>query len=134
MADTKVVYHEVVVDNPGLDMVRLTAILDMKSLQPYSTKDEYLYAMKEDLAEWLNSMYCTQLTAHNFIEQLKNGVLICTHANSVMKEAAFKHFTFNVSDLNAVGLINIASLVKPSGAVNAVVTERRFSTPSGKGN
>lgn len=132
MADSKVVYHEVIVENAGFDIAKLTAIPDMKSLQPYSTRDEYLYAMKEDLAEWINSMYCTEITANNFIEQLKNGVLICMHANSVMKEAASRQFKFNASDLNAVGLINIANLVKSSGAVTAVVTERRFSTPSGK--
>ena len=31
--------------------------LGMKSVQPYSTTDEYLYAMKEDLADWLSNMY-----------------------------------------------------------------------------
>jgi len=46
--------------------------LEMKSLQPYSTKDEYLYAMKEDLADWLSNMYSEwrPITADNFIECL----------------------------------------------------------------
>jgi hypothetical protein len=46
--------------------------LDMKSLQPYSTTDEYLYAMKEDLADWLSNMYpdWRPITAENFLQRL----------------------------------------------------------------
>lgn len=85
-------------------------IAEMKSIQPYSTKDEYIYAMKEDLADWFNSMYATNLTANNFIDQLKNGVLICEHANNVMREAAFKSFAFRMFDLQQAGIININQL------------------------
>ena len=65
--------------------------LEMKSLQPYSTKDEYLYAMKEDLADWLANMYpdWRPITAENFLSCLENGVLLCYHANNV-NEAARK--------------------------------------------
>ena len=34
-------------------------VLEAKSLRPFKTKDEYLYAMKEDLAEWFN--VCTKI-------------------------------------------------------------------------
>ena len=46
--------------------------LEMKSVQPYSTTDEYLYAMKEDLADWLSNMYpeWRPITADNFLESL----------------------------------------------------------------
>ena len=46
--------------------------LEMKSVQPYSTTDEYLYAMKEDLADWLSNMYpnWALMTADNFLECL----------------------------------------------------------------
>ena len=75
--------------------------LEMKSVQPYSTTDEYLYAMKEDLADWLSTMYpdWCPITADNFLERLgnfqrliyssffsfyaENGVLLCQHANNV---------------------------------------------------
>ncbi|CAF3987323.1 unnamed protein product [Adineta steineri] len=59
--------------------------LEMKSLQPYSTTDEYLYAMKEDLADWLSNMYpdWQPITADNFLECLENGALLCHHANNV---------------------------------------------------
>ena len=85
----------------------------MKSIQPYSTKDEYVYAMKEDLAEWLNAMYAKlSLNADNFIEQMKNGVVICEHANAVMRRAATSaSFRFKIADLNAAGIINTAQLV-----------------------
>jgi len=58
---------------------------DMKSIQAYSTKTEYLYAMKEDLAEWFNSMYKCSITAENFTGSLENGAILCEHANNVMR-------------------------------------------------
>lgn len=72
-----------------VDMSSLESVAkfqDMKSIQTYSTKNEYLYAMKEDLAEWFNCMYenCN-LNVYNFIDQLENGVIICEHANNVMR-------------------------------------------------
>jgi hypothetical protein len=56
---------------------------EMQSIQKYSTKTEYLYAMQEDLADWLNKMYATSLTADTFFDTLENGVLICEHANKI---------------------------------------------------
>ena len=58
---------------------------DMKSIQAYSTKTEYLYAMKEDLAEWFNSMYKCSITAESFTGSLENGAILCEHANNVMR-------------------------------------------------
>ncbi|CAF0724171.1 unnamed protein product [Didymodactylos carnosus] len=71
--------------------------LEMKSVQPYNSTDEYLYAMKEDLAEWLSSMYNESITADNFIESLENGVLLCKHANNV-NEAARNALKLNLVD------------------------------------
>ncbi|CAF2872250.1 unnamed protein product [Rotaria sp. Silwood2] len=72
--------------------------LEMKSLQPYSTTDEYLYAMKEDLADWLSNMYpeWRPITADNFIECLENGVLLCQHANNV-NNAARKAYSLKLA-------------------------------------
>ena len=46
--------------------------LGMKSVQPYSTTDEYLYAMKQDLDDWLSNMYpeWRPITADHFLESL----------------------------------------------------------------
>ena len=85
-------------------------ISEMKSIQPYSTRDEYIYAMKEDLAEWFNSMYATCLSALNFTEELENGVLVCSHANCVMKAAIAQSHKFNLVDLNLAGIINTSQL------------------------
>ena len=128
LTTTKTSYHEEIIENPSLEAKLIT---DMKSIQAFSTRDEYLYAMKEDLADWFNSMYGTEITAENFIDQVKNGVLICRHANCVMKEGAAKAFKFNVSDLNAVGIINIQSLIKTSAATG-ISMSKPISTPSGK--
>lgn len=54
-----------------------------QSVQPFRTQDEYLYAMKEDLAEWLNALYDADVTVDEFFEHLENGVIICRHANNV---------------------------------------------------
>lgn len=47
-----------------------TRHLEMKSVQPYSSNDEYLYAMKEDLADWFTKLYPEwgRITAENFLE------------------------------------------------------------------
>lgn len=57
--------------------------LDTKSVQPYRTQDEYLYAMKEDLAEWFNTLYGIEITVEDFFEKLETGVVLCQHANTV---------------------------------------------------
>ncbi|CAF0710301.1 unnamed protein product [Brachionus calyciflorus] len=102
-------------------------VTEMKSIQPYSTKDEYIYAMKEDLSEWFNSMYSTNLTAPNFTDKLETGVLICLHANNVTRAALNTH-KFNQNDLNQAGIINIPtdSIINPSS------NNRVLLTPSGK--
>ena len=51
-------------NNTSLSSTACLRIAEMKSIQPYSTKDEYIYAMKEDLAEWFNSMRCGKGQLH----------------------------------------------------------------------
>ena len=57
--------------------------LERKSVQPYRDQDEYLAAMKEDLAEWLNTLYGHNLTVDNFFDELETGTILCEHANNV---------------------------------------------------
>uniref|UniRef100_A0A1B0CVC6 Uncharacterized protein n=1 Tax=Lutzomyia longipalpis TaxID=7200 RepID=A0A1B0CVC6_LUTLO len=34
-----------------------TVLLEARPYRPFKSSEEYLYAMREDLAEWLNTMY-----------------------------------------------------------------------------
>lgn len=54
-----------------------------KSIRPFKSSEEYLYAMKEDLAEWLNTLYELELTADTFLDGLATGCALCRHANNV---------------------------------------------------
>lgn len=54
-----------------------------KPLKPFKSTDEYIYAMKEDLAYWFNGLYGTELSADTLLAQLEDGVLLCRHVNGV---------------------------------------------------
>lgn len=58
-----------------------------KSIRPFKSSEEYLYAMKEDLAEWLNTLYDLDITADTFMEGLATGCVLCRHANNVNRAA-----------------------------------------------
>uniref|UniRef100_A0A8C6UAU1 Growth arrest specific 2 like 1 n=1 Tax=Neogobius melanostomus TaxID=47308 RepID=A0A8C6UAU1_9GOBI len=58
-----------------------------KSIRPFKSSEEYLYAMKEDLAEWLNTLYELELSADTFMEGLETGCALCRHANRVNRAA-----------------------------------------------
>lgn len=59
-----------------------------KSIRPFRSSEEYLYAMKEDLAEWLKDLYGVEINVDTFLEVLETGSLLCHHANSVTQVAA----------------------------------------------
>ena len=59
-------------------------VLEPKSLRSFTTNDEYLFAMKEDLAEWFACLYKMQIDADTFLSILETGVLLCRHANEVL--------------------------------------------------
>ncbi|XP_041092464.1 GAS2-like protein 2A [Polyodon spathula] len=59
-----------------------------KSIRPFRSSEEYLYAMKEDLAEWLKDLYGVEINVDTFLEVLETGSLLCHHANSVTQAAA----------------------------------------------
>ena len=49
-------------------------LVEKRQLRSFSRADEYLYAMKEDLAEWLNMLYPTiNVDAENFMDCLQTG-------------------------------------------------------------
>ncbi|XP_077164152.1 GAS2-like protein 1 [Paroedura picta] len=58
-----------------------------KSIRPFRSSEEYLYAMKEDLAEWLNTLYDLDIQVENFMDALETGYDLCQHANNVNRIA-----------------------------------------------
>nr|XP_020511288.1 GAS2-like protein 1 [Labrus bergylta] len=58
-----------------------------KSIRPFKSSEEYLYAMKEDLAEWLNTLYDLDVSADTFMDGLGTGCALCRHANNVNRAA-----------------------------------------------
>ena len=49
-------------------------LVEKRQLRSFSRADEYLYAMKEDLAEWLNMLYPNiNIHAENFMDCLQTG-------------------------------------------------------------
>lgn len=67
----------------------MAVLLEARPYRPFKSSEEYLFAMKEDLAEWLNALYPElRLTLDNFMDKLDTGVVLCKHANNVKKAAA----------------------------------------------
>nr|XP_056715840.1 GAS2-like protein 1 [Euleptes europaea] len=58
-----------------------------KSIRPFRSSEEYLDAMKEDLAEWLNTLYDLDVQVENFMDALETGYDLCQHANNVNRIA-----------------------------------------------
>ncbi|OXB76463.1 UNVERIFIED_CONTAM: hypothetical protein H355_014178, partial [Colinus virginianus] len=58
-----------------------------KSIRPFRSSEEYLDAMKEDLAEWFNALYDLDMAADTFLEALATGCDLCQHANNVNRVA-----------------------------------------------
>ncbi|XP_030316197.1 GAS2-like protein 1 isoform X1 [Calypte anna] len=58
-----------------------------KSIRPFRSSEEYLEAMKEDLAEWFNTLYDLDIQVENFLESLETGCHLCRHANNVNRIA-----------------------------------------------
>ena len=49
-------------------------LVEKRQLRTFSRADEYLYAMKEDLAEWFNLLYPhINIDADNFMDTLQTG-------------------------------------------------------------
>lgn len=58
-----------------------------RSIRPYRSSQQYLYAMKEDLAEWLKELYDLDIEVGTFLEVLETGAVLCSHANHVTQVA-----------------------------------------------
>lgn len=64
-----------------------TAGTGARSIRPYQSSEQYLYAMKEDLAEWLKELYDLDIEVGTFVEVLETGAVLCSHANHVTQVA-----------------------------------------------
>ncbi len=60
-----------------------------RSIRNYSEETEYLYAIKEDLSEWLAALYPSiDINSNNFLEKLETGEVLmavrieCTYARA----------------------------------------------------
>uniref|UniRef100_A0A8C6EG55 Growth arrest specific 2 like 2 n=1 Tax=Microcebus murinus TaxID=30608 RepID=A0A8C6EG55_MICMU len=59
----------------------------VRSIRPFRSSEQYLEAMKEDLAEWLRDLYGLDIDAANFLQVLETGLVLCRHANAVTEAA-----------------------------------------------
>uniref|UniRef100_A0A182MLX7 Calponin-homology (CH) domain-containing protein n=1 Tax=Anopheles culicifacies TaxID=139723 RepID=A0A182MLX7_9DIPT len=60
-----------------------SVLLESRPYRPFKSSEEYLYAMREDLAEWLNVMYPElRINVENFMDRLDTGVALCKKVNS----------------------------------------------------
>ncbi|NXR20789.1 GA2L2 protein, partial [Cinclus mexicanus] len=64
-----------------------TAGTGARSIRPYQSSEQYLYAMKEDLAEWLKELYDLDIEVGTFLEVLETGAVLCSHANHITQVA-----------------------------------------------
>lgn len=65
-----------------------TVLLEARPYRPFKSSEEYLYAMREDLAEWMSTMYPElRMNVDNFMDRLDTGVALCKHANNVRQAA-----------------------------------------------
>lgn len=82
--------------------------MEVRPFRPFKTSEEYLYAMKEDLAEWLTKLYCIVISVDDFLDKLETGVVLCRHANNILNRAReFKithagNFSINIPDRDVV--------------------------------
>ena len=61
-------------------------LVEKRQLRSFSRADEYLYAMKEDLAEWLGMMYpIINIDAENFMDCLQTGEHLLRVSKYVMR-------------------------------------------------
>lgn len=55
-----------------------SVLLEARPYRPFKSSEEYLYAMREDLAEWLNTLYPQLLiNVDNFMDRLDTGIALC---------------------------------------------------------
>ncbi|XP_053215039.1 GAS2-like protein 2A [Panonychus citri] len=82
-------------DSTYSDLLDTSSSSYSRSYRNFRSNEEYLWAMKEDLAEWLNNLYEININADNFIHKLETGVILCRYANDVINKALSIGHKFN---------------------------------------
>ncbi|XP_049794703.1 GAS2-like protein pickled eggs [Schistocerca nitens] len=104
--------------------MEVTPVLrDSRSLRPFKSSEEYLYAMKEDLAEWLQTLYpelC--ISVHNFMDRLDTGVALCKHANNV-RTAAEEYMARRLARRSASSASLMSASLSATGSIARPVIE-----------
>lgn len=72
------------------------AMLEARPYRPFKSSEEYLEAMKEDLAEWLSTLYPElSINAENFMDRLDTGVALCKVGECFFKCNSLHTFHFS---------------------------------------
>lgn len=67
-----------------------TVLLEARPYRPFKSSEEYLYAMREDLAEWMNTMYPDlRINVDNFMDRLDTGVALCKVSSITLFSACY---------------------------------------------
>ena len=60
------------------DQLQPVLLLEPRPFRPFKSSEEYLWAMREDLADWLDRLYPEiGITVDNFFEVLETGAILC---------------------------------------------------------
>lgn len=99
----------------------MAVLLEARSYRPFRSSDEYLLAMKEDLAEWLNALYPElRINVDNFMDRLDTGVALCKvsadrgHVSLRLSTSVLFFFLFF---FGATARRDISRAIKPSGPI-----------------
>ena len=72
-----------------------TVLLEARPYRPFKSSEEYLYAMREDLAEWMNIMYPELLiNVDNFMDRLDTGIALCKVSRTNHTKTSLRQFFF----------------------------------------
>lgn len=81
-----------------------SVLLEARPYRPFKSSEEYLYAMREDLAEWLNTLYPQlMINVDNFMDRLDTGIALC----KVRILIEISHCLFAFKFITAAGLEDI---------------------------
>lgn len=73
-----------------------TVLLEARPYRPFKSSEEYLYAMREDLAEWLNMMYPDlRINVDNFMDRLDTGIALCKVSLNILLFSSFTSVFYN---------------------------------------